>query len=278
MKIAIIGGAGKMGQWFCRHLVGEGKEVIVADKDENKLREAGRLFNIETTFNSVEAVKKADVIVISVPINIFEEVIKEISPFIGPEQAVLDITSIKAAPVAIMHDYIKTGLILGTHPLFGPGAAGLKGNNFVLTPTDEREKAFAVEVARYLQERGASVSFMGPEAHDKLMAVVQGFTHFVAIISADALSNLGNIEELKDVSSTTFRGFLSFVDSVVGQDPDLYAAIQMEHPEMPEIYRVLLESQQKWAGLVNKKDTRGFVEGMRLLKSYMENKNHLQSG
>jgi len=269
MKIAIIGGGGKMGQWLCRYLVDEGFDIIIADNDKEKLKEVGRLPRTEIAGSSLEAVGKADIIIISVPIGSIERVIKEIGPVIRPEQVVLDVTSVKAAPVKAMHEYVKAGLILGTHPLFGPGVTNLKDQNFVLTPTNAKEKALAAKVEKYLKERGTNVKMMTPEAHDKMMAVVQGLSHFVAIVSADALSGLGDLDEMKDVSTTTFRIFLNYIESVIVDDAPLYAAIQMEHPEMADIYNTLTQSIEKFSGYVNNKNTQGFVDRMKKLKEYL---------
>lgn len=263
-----------MGQWLCRFLAGEGFEVIAADRDEKALREAEKVLNIKTTSSNIGAVKRANVIIVSVPINGFEETIKEIAPFIRTDQTVIDVTSVKAGPVSAMHRYIKKGLILGAHPLFGPGVSGIKGENFVLTPANDKEKTFALEVEKYLKERGAGVKIMPPEDHDRLMAVVQGLSHFVAIASADALRALGPLKEMKEAATTTFGIFLNYIKSVIGDDPELYAAIQMSHPNMAEIYRTLTRSVEKWSGIVNRKDMNGFVEGMRELNIYTGNNYH----
>ena len=269
MKIAIIGGGGKMGQWLGRHLSGEGFDIIIADKDSEKLKEIRGLKGVEVTENNLEAAGKSNVIIVSVPIKNFEQVIKEIAPAVRAEQVIMDVTSVKAAPVKAMHDHLKTGLILGAHPLFGPGVSGIRGQNFVLTPTDDKEKAFAGKAEKYLKERGASVTCMEPQAHDRMMAVVQGLSHFVAIAAADALSGLGRLDDMKDVATTTFGIFLNYIESVVGEDPALYAAIQMEHPEMADIYKTLTRSVERWADVVKRKDTRGFVERMTELKAYI---------
>ncbi len=269
MKVTIIGGGGKMGQWLCHFLADEDFDVIVADKDPEKLEVSYRSPHIETTQNTGAAVSEANIIIISVPINSFEKAVKDIAPHIRPGRIVLDITSFKAQPVAIMHKYIKKGLILGAHPLFGPNISSLGGQNIVFTPVNAKEKAFALEVKKYLEDRGAKVTLMEPEAHDRMMAVVQGLSHFVAIASADALSGLGELKGMKEVSTTTFNIFLNYIESVIGDDPELYAAIQMEHPEMPDIYKALTKSVEKLAGMVEKKDTQGFVKRMRALKKYL---------
>ncbi|HUV46350.1 MAG TPA: prephenate dehydrogenase/arogenate dehydrogenase family protein, partial [Dehalococcoidia bacterium] len=124
MKIAIIGGSGKMGRWFANFLLKEGKEVIITGRNERKLLAAKRQLGVEVATN-VEAVKSADAILLSVPIDNFEEVVEQISPYMRPEQVIIDITSVKVFPVETMHKHIKAGLTLGTHPVFGPGARSI---------------------------------------------------------------------------------------------------------------------------------------------------------
>ena len=80
MKIAIIGGSGKMGRWFASFLLKEGKEVIITGRNEKKLEEAKRQLGVEIAPN-VEAVKTADVVLLSVPIDNLEEVVEQLCPF-----------------------------------------------------------------------------------------------------------------------------------------------------------------------------------------------------
>jgi prephenate dehydrogenase len=269
MKIVIIGGAGKMGQWLCRLLDSDDFQIIIADKDAKALAAAYKSPRIAATTDSKEAAKQADIIVISVPLVKFEEAVKEIAPHIRPGRIIADLSSTKVKPVAVMHQYIKEGLILGVHPLFGPNVTSLSGQNIVLTPVTDKEKALAAEAANFIQGYGAQVKIMAPEAHDKMMAVVQGLSHFTAIAAADALAGLGNLQDMKDVSTTTFRIFLNYIDSVIGDDPELYAAIQMEHPEMTDIYQALTQSVEKFAAYVKAKDTRSFVKRMKELKGWL---------
>ena len=142
MKVAIIGGAGKMGQWFADRLRQEGAQVIITGRNQAKLEAAGKKLGV-TLRRMRTAVKQADVVIISVPPETFESVVKEIGPYARDGQIFFDVTSLKTKPVEIMHRYIKKGTILGTHPVFGPGAKSAANQNFILTPTDEAETVLA---------------------------------------------------------------------------------------------------------------------------------------
>jgi prephenate dehydrogenase len=272
MRIAIIGGAGKMGRWFARFLLQEGHEIVISGRTGAKLREAKEELGVETASN-VEAVKGADAVILSVPIEAFEPVVAEVSPHIRPGQTVVDITSIKALPVEVMHKYLSEARVLGIHPLFGPGAAGIAGQNFVLTPTSEKEEALAGKVKQYLEARGARVSMTTPQKHDEKMAVVLGLSHFIAIVAGDTLLSADKLKQEGTAGGITYRVLLTLVESVISEDPELYASIQMSLPGIPEMEALFRGKVGEWADLVKDKDRDGFVRRMKQLKEKLEKDN-----
>jgi len=221
----------------------------------------------------VEAVKNADVILLSVPIDNFAEVVEQVCPYTRPEQVIIDITSIKVFPVETMHQHIKTGLVLGTHPVFGPGARSLANQNFVLTPTDERERTLARKVGEYLETRGAKVTLMSPQEHDEMMAVILGLSHFIAIVSADTLLSFDKLERMKTIGGITYKALLTLAESVLSEDPELYASLQMNLPNMTEIEELFQRIGKTWADLVKNRGRREFVERMNALRSRLEEGN-----
>jgi prephenate dehydrogenase len=176
-------------------------------------------------------------------------------------------------PVEIMHKYIKTGLTLGTHPVFGPGARSMAKQNFILTPINEEERALAQRVREYLLTRGARVTLMAPQEHDEMMAVILGLSHFIAIVSADTLLSLGGLKQREAISGTTYKLLLTLVESVLSEDPDFYAALQMSLPNMTKIEELFQRSSKTWAELVESKDRRQFVHRMNILRDKLKKDN-----
>jgi len=272
MRVAIIGGSGKMGRWFANLLLKEGKEVIITGRNQRKLLEAKRQLGVEVATN-VDAVKNADAILLSVPIDNFEEVVEQVSPYTRPEQVIIDITSIKVLPVETMHKHIKTGLTLGTHPVFGPGAKSIANQNFVLTPTNERERTLAQKIREYLEIRGAKVTLMTPQEHDEMMAVVLGLSHFIALVSADTLLSFDKLKQMDAISGITYKVLLTLVESVISEDPELYASLQMRLPNMMEIEKLFQRRGKAWADLVKNRDKQEFVRRMNALRNRLEEGN-----
>jgi prephenate dehydrogenase len=260
-----------MGRWFASFLVQDGKEVVISGRSEKRLQEAKQELGRVDIASNVEAVKNADVVLVSVPIDSFETVIKEICPYVRSEQFIIDLTSIKVFPVEIMHRYINTGLILGAHPMFGPGAKSMKNQNCVLTPTDEKELALAEKVKQYLETKGAKVTLMTPDKHDEMTAVILGLSHFIALISADTLSRFDQLGEMRTIAGTTYKVLLTLIKGVVSRDPEFYATLQMSLPDMAGIEEAFIRNSQEWVDLVRNRDKQEFIHRMQSLRNTLEN-------
>ena len=269
MRVAIIGGAGKMGRWFARLLKQEGKEVIITGRSEKKLLAARRELDVRVVTN-VEATKQADVVIISLPIDGLEAVASEIAPHVRPGQIIVDISSIKVQPLALLHQHLNKGLVLGVHPMFGPGARSVRGQNFILTPTSEPENTLAQKVKDYLTARDARVKLMTPEEHDQQMTVILGLSHFIAIVTADTLLGSTKLQQTRAISSPTYRVLLTLVESVIAEDPELYGTLQMNLPDIDRVEAAFLDKTQTWAKLVRDKDRTEFTKRMKDLKERFE--------
>ena len=271
MKIAIIG-AGKMGRWFTRFFLQEGDSAIVSSRSKKKLLKIRDEFGVEITDN-VNAVKNADRVLICVPIENIEAVAKEISFHVRPDQVVMDICSIKEGPVKTMHEYIKTGITLGTHPVFGPGVKSIENQNFVLTPINDEEERFAREFKSWLEERQANVFIMSPRKHDELMSVVLGFPHFLGLVVCDTLLNYPNFLETKKVAGASYKMLLTLMEAVASEEIGFYTSLQMKLPKMEKIERLFLKKSEEWLDIVRRKDRSAFASKMELVKTKLREVN-----
>lgn len=262
MKVAVIG-AGKMGRWFTKFFLEEGDSVIVSSRSEGKLLKIRDEFGVETASN-VDAVKSADRILICVPLKDFEDVVKEIHSYTRPDQVVMDICSIKEMSVKIMHKYIKTGITLGTHPVFGPGAKSIKNQNFVLTPINSKEKQIAGDFKVWLEKRQANVFVMSPRKHDELMSVVLGLPHFIGLVFCDTLLDYANFIETKKVAGPSYKMLLTLAEAVASEETGFYASLQLNLPEIEKIEGLFFKKSRKWLNLIKRK-------GKSALASKMEN-------
>ena len=265
MKIAVIG-AGKMGIWFAQFFQSKGYTVTLADRKQEKLSKLKKELKVDTSTDFKQAAEGADRILLCVSINSFEEVVKTISPAIRKDQIVMDICSIKETPVSIMHKYIKDGVVLGTHPVFGPGSNGVKHKAYILTPTNSKEQEFAEQFKKWLEKEEAHVFVMSPKKHDELMSIVLGLPHFIGLIACETLMEQKNLPETKKVAGTTYRMLFTLAEATALETPDLYASLQTNLPELGKIEDLFMAKAQEWLNLIKKKDTKTIVERMEQLK------------
>ncbi len=265
MRVAIIG-AGKMGRWFTKFFLEEGDSVIVSSRTKEKLLKIRDEFDVEIADN-VNAVKNADRVLVCVPVENIEDVVKEIHHHVRPDQVIMDICSIKEAPVKIMHKYIRTGTMLGTHPVFGPGVKGIKNQNFILTPISNKEKVFAENFKGWLEEREVNVFIMSPKKHDELMSVVLGLPHFIGLVVCDTLLDLDNYSEMESVAGASYKMLLTLAEAVASEETEFYTSLQMNLPEIERIEGIFFERSREWLNLVRRKESSVFANKIKLVKA-----------
>src|SRR3989338_773353 len=111
IKVGIIGGTGKLGQWFKKFFEKNNCEVLIASR--------------KTKLKPKECAKLCDVVIICVPIDITVKIIKQIAPYVREDALLADFTSLKKKPVNAMLKYSKAAVI-GMHPVFGSSAKTIK--------------------------------------------------------------------------------------------------------------------------------------------------------
>ncbi|MFH1788357.1 MAG: prephenate dehydrogenase [Candidatus Altiarchaeota archaeon] len=261
-RAAVVGGYGGMGRVFASLLKSEGFDVVVSGPTESKGRRASGELGVEYVSDNVSAVSGADVVVVSVPIDETVRVIEEVGPKVGKGALIMDVTSIKKVPCDAMAKNCGKGVeILGTHPIFGPRVGKIDGQVFVLTPV--REGKWTKKIRAMLAKHKARVHESTPEKHDKVMAVVQGLTHFTYISLGKTLEELGfDIKESRNYSSPIYEMMLDMVGRIIGQDPKLYAEIQMRNTEIPGVHKAFLKTATELAQVIEQGDEKAFIKVM----------------
>ena len=247
MKAGIIGGPGKMGSLFAGVLARAGWEVTVSGRS--------------TPLASRDLAERADMVMVSVPIRETVQVIREIAPLLREDQVICDLTSLKVAPVQAM--LASRAEVIGFHPMFGPAVAGLRNQTIIATPARCREET-AERLYRIFRAEGARVTVTTPEAHDRMMAVIQGITHFSTLCMAGAMRTLGtDIGEALASSSPVYRIQLGLIGRLLGQDPALYADILQMNPESGLALSAFEQAVRDLRGRVASGDPAAFEEFFR---------------
>lgn len=261
-KASIIGGYGGMGQIFAKLFKEEGFKVCISGPTESKGTKIAEQLGVEYFRDNSKAVVNADVVLVSVPINVTVDVIKEVGKHIKEGALFIDDTSVKQEACKAMERYSKSGVeVIGTHPVFGPRVRSIDGQTFVLTPI--RGKNWLKWLREMLERHKAKVVISTPEEHDRIMAVVQGLTHFAYISTGKTIQELDvDIKKSRQFSSPIYELMLDMIGRIIGQDPKLYAEIQMQNPEVPKVHKTFIRTAEKLSKIVKEKDEKSFVELM----------------
>lgn len=237
MKIGIIGGTGGMGTLFSHVFKKAGHEVLIAGR--------------RTKITKEDIVQNADVVIVSVPIRDTIQVINEIAPLMHEDQLLADLTSLKIAPVQAM---LKSpARVIGFHPMFGPTVGTIRGQTIVATPM--RNSTNDIDFFESIfTSQGARVTYTTPEEHDRMMAVIQGLTHFKAILLAGTMRRLGiSPADTEVFMSPVYRIETGIAGRLLSQNPALYADILCLNPSVPQV----LETCQRAASEIQDIITRG---------------------
>ncbi len=241
--IAVIGGRGGMGSCMARLFADLGHAVMIADLD--------------TELTPEQAADEADVVVVSVPIDVTVEVIRRIGPRARPDALLMDVTSIKSAPMRAMLESTRASVV-GTHPLFGPSVHSLQGQRVALTPG--RGDAWKTWLSKMLEARGLVVAETTPEAHDRAMAVVQVLTHFSTEVAGTTMAKLGvPLDATLPFTSPVYLMELLMTARHFAQSPDLYASIQMSNPETARVTETFVRAAEELRANVAARDHEAFA-------------------
>ena len=217
--IGIIGGTGRMGLWFKRFFESQGLKPEAASR--------------RTALTPAELAQRADVLILSVPISVVEPLAAELGPLVREEGLLMDLTSLKAAPVSAMLRSSRCEVI-GAHPLFGPDAPSLAGHTVVLCPA--RGERWLPWLRGLLEGAGGRVVISEPRRHDQAMAAVQGLTHFDTLAFAHGLARLKlPLADLLELATPNFRLKVAQAARMLRQDPTLYAEIESRNPDVPSV-------------------------------------------
>ena len=241
-RVAIVGGEGGMGQSLSTLFSDLGHQVLIADLD--------------TELTPVAASQAADVVIVSVPIRETRAVIEHVGPHVRQHALLMDVTSIKADPMAAMLSSTEAS-VLGTHPMFGPGVHSYQGQRLVICPG--RGETWLDWARLMFSARGLVITETTPEEHDAMMAIVQVLHHFKTQALGLALSRLGvTLEDTLRFTSPAYLLETYVTGRHFAQSPELYGPIEMLNPDSQRVVRAFQSAATALADILAEGDQEAF--------------------
>ncbi len=231
--IGIVGSAGAYGRWLARFFYERmGLETIGHDP-----------VDVES-LSREELIRRSDVLIFSAPIRQTEQLIREYAQLAdGKEvgQLWLDVTSIKAAPVAAMLE--SKAEVVGLHPMSAPPKAPtLRGRTMVVC--EARLDTWREWFAKLRRELDAQYFDATPEHHDQVMALVQAMVHAAHLAQAGVLREyapaLGDLSALLPFRTAAFEMDVAVLSRILSLNPAVYEDIQFVNPYSAPVIDALL--------------------------------------
>jgi len=228
-KVCVVGGEGAMGQWFVKFFSDCGLEVSTVDKGDGK--KLGK------------ALGAADVVLLSVPMSTFDEVVAAVLPHLRAGQLVVENCSIKSVSLPKLVSVIPSGIeVLGIHTMFGPSCNTLRGQNILITKSDS-SGAIAKSFENLFYKHGAILSHASIAEHDHMAAMFQSLLHVVFISLAEVFrDNFSEEESYAAFSTPNSRELFKAMGRVLNQSDELISDMQVLNSKALELRRRYIES------------------------------------
>ena len=240
--IGIIGGNGGIGKIFKNIFEQEGFKVLVSSRS--------------TAISIQDCAKQSDILMISVPIDVTEKIIKKVAPLVKKTGIICDTTSLKKMPTQWMIQHSSCDII-GCHPIFGPTIKSIKKQIVVLTPV-RGDKWLTLFKEIFLKQK-VNLKITTPAYHDQIMSIVQGLIHFSSMVISMVIEKSGfSPQELLEYSSPIYRLNIDLASRILNQDASLYGNIQIENEYFLNILESYKKSMVELSSIIEKKDKKSF--------------------
>ncbi|MGF9694764.1 prephenate/arogenate dehydrogenase family protein [Rhizobium sp. 0TCS1.26] len=239
-RIALIG-IGLIGSSIARDIKESGLAgtLVISTRSEATLKRAEELGLGDLYVSSAaDAVKDADLVIVSVPVGSSGMVAEQIAANLKPGAILTDVGSTKASVIAQMAPHVPAGVhFIPGHPLAGTeksgpdaGFAGLfRGRWCIFTPLPDTDSAALERLRAFWIALGSKIDEMDPEHHDKVLAIVSHLPHIIAyniVGTADDLEAVTESEVIK-YSASGFRDFTRLAAS----DPTMWRDVCLHNKD-----------------------------------------------
>jgi cyclohexadieny/prephenate dehydrogenase len=239
-RLALIG-VGLIGSSIARaaRAAGATRTIVATARSEKtraRVRELG--FADHVVSSNVEAVKDADLVIVSIPVGQSGPVAQEIGPHLKRGAIVSDVGSVKGAVLRDMAPFIPEGVhFIPAHPVAGTensgpdaGFAELFVNRWcILTPPQGADETAIAKLTAFWSALGANVESMNADHHDLVLAITSHLPHLIAYTIVGTADELGEVTQ-SEVLKFSAGGFRDFT-RIAASDPTMWRDVFLHNRE-----------------------------------------------
>ncbi|WEK48307.1 MAG: prephenate/arogenate dehydrogenase family protein [Candidatus Andeanibacterium colombiense] len=229
-RVAIIGLGligGSIGLAVRDHLPGVATTGYDADPEVRKrARERGLA---DTIYDSAsEAVHRADLVILCVPVGAMGEVARAMAPALAKGVLISDVGSSKQTVTEALREALPGREVIPAHPVAGTENSGpdagfaqlFQQRWCIVTPPEGADPAQVSRLVSFWEALGAMVDTMDPQHHDLVLAVTSHIPHLIAYTIVGTASDLEDVTR-SEVIKYSAGGFRDFT-RIAASDPTMW--------------------------------------------------------
>jgi len=205
------------------------ERITAASRSSQTLALARQLGLIDIGYaDPADAVRGADLVILAMPVNATESILRAIKPALSAQAVITDVGSTKgnvvAAAEAVWGEVPPT--FVPGHPIAGSEQSGVlagranlfAGHKVILTPLPTTQAEALALVTSLWQRAQAEVLTMSVERHDSVLARTSHLPHLLAFSLVDTLARESNNLDIFRYAAGGFRDFTR----IAGSDPTMW--------------------------------------------------------
>ena len=205
------------------------ERITAASRSSQTLALARQLGLIDIGYaDPADAVRGADLVILAMPVNATESILRAIKPALSAQAVITDVGSTKgnvvAAAEAVWGEVPPT--FVPGHPIAGSEQSGVlagranlfAGHKVILTPLPTTQAEALALVTSLWQRAQADVLTMSVERHDSVLARTSHLPHLLAFSLVDTLARESNNLDIFRYAAGGFRDFTR----IAGSDPTMW--------------------------------------------------------
>jgi len=204
-------------------------EIFGIDHNEDHLKEAIDL-GIINAKASINDLKNADLVIVSIPVNATVKQLPEILDKISDTTLVIDVGSTKEEICDVVKNHPKRRNFLAMHPIAGTEFSGpsaaihnlYKGKTNIICDVEETAFKLQEKALKLFNEIGMRIRYMKPKAHDKHIAYVSHLSHISSfMLGKTVIEKEKNERDIFDMAGSGFESTVRLAKS----SPEMWTPI-----------------------------------------------------
>ncbi|KQC29866.1 prephenate dehydrogenase [Flagellimonas eckloniae] len=268
MKVVVIG-IGLIGGSFAKDIKKLYSEASIwgMDKNDSHLDEAINLGIVDQKADN-ESLTNADIVIVSIPVDVLVQELPNILDKVGDETVVIDAGSTKRLICQAVANHPKRRNFLACHPIAGTEFSGpsaainrlYEGKTNIICEVEETAFKLQEKALELFQKMGMRIRYMKPDAHDKHIAYVSHLSHISSfMLGKTVIEKEKNERDIFDMAGSGFESTVRLAKS----SPDMWTPIFEQNREnVVETLQEYIQNLESFKKMIEANDFEGIYNEM----------------